>query len=315
MLATRSTSRIVAHERPDLIEVGSTWFAPWLVHLATRRVDVPAVWFYHSNFPRVIAPWPETRRAGCGGRRPSSPGATSAGWAGWSGRRWRLRISSPASSSAAGVERVRAGRPRRRPRSLPSRAGARAPRRPAAATACPRGRWRCTSAGSPRRRRSTCSSRRGPRSSGAPAPTSCSSATAPRAAGSSAAPGSERLHWLPFQQDRDELADLLAAADLRSRPARSRPSGSRRSRPSPAAPRCSPPTGAASAETVARSGAGATFAVGRRRRARGRRSRSACCAAISPRSARPAGATPRRTTDGTRCSTASSTSIAEVLRA
>ena len=30
------------------------------MHLATRRVDVPAVWFYHSNFPRVIAPWPET---------------------------------------------------------------------------------------------------------------------------------------------------------------------------------------------------------------------------------------------------------------
>jgi alpha-1,6-mannosyltransferase len=59
MLATRSTSRIVAHERPDLIEVGSAWFAPWLVHYATRQLDVPAVWFYHSNFPRVIAPWPE----------------------------------------------------------------------------------------------------------------------------------------------------------------------------------------------------------------------------------------------------------------
>jgi alpha-1,6-mannosyltransferase len=58
MLATRSTSRIVAHERPDLIEVGSAWCAPWLVHLATRRLEVPAVWFYHSNFPRVIAPWP-----------------------------------------------------------------------------------------------------------------------------------------------------------------------------------------------------------------------------------------------------------------
>src|SRR5207249_870858 len=58
MLATRSTSRIVAHERPDLIEVGSTWFAPWLVHLATRSIDLPAVWYYHSNFPRVIAPWP-----------------------------------------------------------------------------------------------------------------------------------------------------------------------------------------------------------------------------------------------------------------
>jgi alpha-1,6-mannosyltransferase len=60
MLATRSTSRIVAHERPNLIEVGSAWCAPWLVHLATRSLQVPAVWFYHSNFPRVIAPWPAT---------------------------------------------------------------------------------------------------------------------------------------------------------------------------------------------------------------------------------------------------------------
>lgn len=58
MLATSSTSRIVAHERPDLIEVGSAWCAPWLVHLATRELRVPAVWFYHSNFPRVISPRP-----------------------------------------------------------------------------------------------------------------------------------------------------------------------------------------------------------------------------------------------------------------
>ncbi|HEX6670053.1 MAG TPA: glycosyltransferase [Gemmatimonadales bacterium] len=58
MLATRSTTRIVAHERPDLIEVGSAWCAPWLVHLATRGLRVPAVWFYHSNFPRIIAPRP-----------------------------------------------------------------------------------------------------------------------------------------------------------------------------------------------------------------------------------------------------------------
>ena len=63
MLATQSTSRIVAHERPDLIEVGSAWCAPWLVHLATRQLDVPAVWFYHSNFPRVIAPWPASAGA------------------------------------------------------------------------------------------------------------------------------------------------------------------------------------------------------------------------------------------------------------
>src|SRR5205814_9786225 len=38
------------------IEVGSAWFAPWLVHLATRQFSVPAVWYYHSNFPRILAP-------------------------------------------------------------------------------------------------------------------------------------------------------------------------------------------------------------------------------------------------------------------
>jgi alpha-1,6-mannosyltransferase len=60
MLATESTSRIVAHERPDLIEVGSAWCAPWLIRLATRRIDVPTIWFYHSNFPRIIAPRPQS---------------------------------------------------------------------------------------------------------------------------------------------------------------------------------------------------------------------------------------------------------------
>jgi alpha-1,6-mannosyltransferase len=60
MLATRSTSRIVAHEQPHLIEVGSAWCAPWLVHLARRQLRVPAVWFYHSNFPRILAPRPRS---------------------------------------------------------------------------------------------------------------------------------------------------------------------------------------------------------------------------------------------------------------
>jgi alpha-1,6-mannosyltransferase len=60
MLATESTSRIVAHERPDLIEVGSAWCAPWLIHLATRRLDVPTIWFYHSIFPRIFAPRPRS---------------------------------------------------------------------------------------------------------------------------------------------------------------------------------------------------------------------------------------------------------------
>lgn len=56
MLATRSTSRIVAHERPDVIEVGSSYFAPWLVFRARRQYQAPAVWFYHANLPRLVAP-------------------------------------------------------------------------------------------------------------------------------------------------------------------------------------------------------------------------------------------------------------------
>jgi alpha-1,6-mannosyltransferase len=56
MLATRSTSRIVAHERPDVIEVGSSYFAPWLIFRARRQYQAPAVWFYHANLPRLVAP-------------------------------------------------------------------------------------------------------------------------------------------------------------------------------------------------------------------------------------------------------------------
>lgn len=62
MLATRSTRRVVEHEAPDLIEIGSPGLVPWLIQFATRRVETPLVYFFHSNFPRVFAPFPE--RAG-----------------------------------------------------------------------------------------------------------------------------------------------------------------------------------------------------------------------------------------------------------
>ena len=58
MLATRSTSRVVAHEHPNLIEVGSTWLVPWLIRSANRELRIPTVWFYHSHFPRIVAPHP-----------------------------------------------------------------------------------------------------------------------------------------------------------------------------------------------------------------------------------------------------------------
>lgn len=59
MLATRSIRRIVEHERPDVIEVGSPFLVPWITHRAARRCDVPLVAFYHSNFPRSICAFPE----------------------------------------------------------------------------------------------------------------------------------------------------------------------------------------------------------------------------------------------------------------
>ena len=56
MLATRTISRIVQHERPDLIEIGSPFIVPWIVKHATRSSEVPLVCFAHTNVPRMFAP-------------------------------------------------------------------------------------------------------------------------------------------------------------------------------------------------------------------------------------------------------------------
>ena len=127
--------------------------------------------------------------------------------------------------------------------------------------------------------------------------------------------GRERArHWLPFERDRDRLADLYAPRSISaSRPARSRPSASRRSRPWPAARRCSRPTAGGVAEN------GEPL----RRRARVRRRATPESLPRQPsallesdlagaRRAR-AAATPRRITAGTRSSTGSSTIYRGVL--
>ncbi len=59
MFAARATRRVVEHEQPSVIEVGSPALVPWLVQRANRVANVPLVYFYHSNFPRVISPFPE----------------------------------------------------------------------------------------------------------------------------------------------------------------------------------------------------------------------------------------------------------------
>ncbi|NOT09133.1 MAG: glycosyltransferase [Gemmatimonadales bacterium] len=62
LFATRSFRCIVEHERPDIIEVGSPFAVPWLTAFANRRLGAPTVWFYHSHLPRLAIPFPE--RAG-----------------------------------------------------------------------------------------------------------------------------------------------------------------------------------------------------------------------------------------------------------
>lgn len=58
LLATRSLRRIIEHEAPDLIEIGSPFLVPWLTRLANRRLDAPMAWYYHSHLPRLASPDP-----------------------------------------------------------------------------------------------------------------------------------------------------------------------------------------------------------------------------------------------------------------
>jgi alpha-1,6-mannosyltransferase len=260
MLATRSSSRIVAHERPDLIEVGSTWFAPWLVHLATRRVDVPVVWFYHSNFPRVVAPWPE--RAGRLRR-----GVADFAWR-YVRRLGRMVRATLAPSEfvareleALGVDRVvRVGlgvdldrfHPRRRDNAAATRTRHRLPEGPLAIyvgrLAVEKEVDLLLSAWPEVRRRTGANL--------------VLIGDGPARRGLQRRSGSDRVYWLPFQQDRDALADLLAAADLAIAPCSIETFGlSALEALSSGTPLLSADRGGV-AETVERSAAGATFASG-----------------------------------------------------
>lgn len=54
MLATRSLSQIVQHERPNVIEVGSPFLVPWIIAPTSRRMQVPIVCFHHTNITGLI---------------------------------------------------------------------------------------------------------------------------------------------------------------------------------------------------------------------------------------------------------------------
>ncbi len=217
MLATRSTARIVAHEQPSLVEVGSAWFAPWLVHLAARGSalrgrDLPAVWFYHSNFPRVIAPDPG--RVGAARRA-----AADFAW-GYVRRLGGLVRATLAPSdfvarelAHAGVERVERVslgvdlelfHPRRR-------AAARATRR---AAGLPDGPLALFVGRLAREKEIDLLLDAWPEVERRTGARLALIGSGPSGKRLRRRPGADRCFWLPFERDRERLAALLAAADL-----------------------------------------------------------------------------------------------------
>lgn len=62
-LAGGALGRIARHERPDLIEVGSPLLVPWLASRAARDVGVPLVAYHHGLLPHSVS------------RDPASPAA------------------------------------------------------------------------------------------------------------------------------------------------------------------------------------------------------------------------------------------------
>jgi alpha-1,6-mannosyltransferase len=58
LLRAATIRRLIEHEAPDLIEVGSPYLLPWMVRPIARSMGVPLVWFYHTNLPRILSPRP-----------------------------------------------------------------------------------------------------------------------------------------------------------------------------------------------------------------------------------------------------------------
>jgi alpha-1,6-mannosyltransferase len=260
MLATRSTSRIVAHERPQLIEVGSAWCAPWLVHLARRRLDVPAVWFYHSNFPRIIAPWP----ARASRFRRS---ASSFAWS-YVRRLSRLVHATLAPSDFVAGELERAGVERVRRVSLGVDLDRFHPRRRAYAAATrrayglPEGPLALFVGRIAREKELDLLLATWPEIERRTGMRLALVGDGPSRQRLQRQPGSDRFVWLPFQSDRERLADLIAAADLYVAPCSLETFGlSALEALASGIPVLTADRGGV-AETVSRSGAGAHFQSG-----------------------------------------------------
>ncbi len=55
LLSASEVRRVLLEERPDVVEVGSPFFVPWLVRRAGGEPPVPTVGFYHADLVRTFA--------------------------------------------------------------------------------------------------------------------------------------------------------------------------------------------------------------------------------------------------------------------
>jgi alpha-1,6-mannosyltransferase len=100
IFATRSIARIVSHECPGVIEVGSPFVVPWLTAKAARPHGVPLVSFYHGSVVTAV-------RAIARGRFVGDAGAAFGTW--YLRRLDRLFERTIAASDYAVAELQRAG--------------------------------------------------------------------------------------------------------------------------------------------------------------------------------------------------------------
>jgi alpha-1,6-mannosyltransferase len=54
LVSGRRLAAIIDRERPDLLEVGDPYRAAWIAVREARRLNIPIVAFYHSDYPRAL---------------------------------------------------------------------------------------------------------------------------------------------------------------------------------------------------------------------------------------------------------------------
>ncbi len=262
LLSANRLRRIIEHECPDVIEIGSALAVPWVARFANRFARVPTVWFYHSHLPRIAAPDPWS--TGLGTRVLEA--VMARGVRALGDRFPRVICASDyaaAELAKAGLDPARVSKvplgvdlalfqPDRRFRAIETRRARKLPEAPialyAGRFAAEKGLDLILDAWAEVERRT--GFRLALLGDG------------PRTAVLRAHRYADRVLWLPYERDRDRLADLLAAVDLTIAPGRFETFGLAALESLASGTPVLASSDGGAAELVAKSGAGARFEVG-----------------------------------------------------